>query len=252
MSLQQQLSERLKYAAMKARHQEVLRPWYKKWWGVIILIILAAILIFLIYSSLYIINKTRKIMAGENIALSAEEIRTYKNNINGDGTNYFIGNSVPQATIIEFGDFACPYSKESAPVIKKLAEEYRSQIKVVWRDYLRNNDSIDLAMTARCAGEQGKFWEMHDKLFENQDNLTTNDSARADKLITLATGLNLDITKFKLCLSNQTYLDQIKKDYEDGNKLEIVGTPSWFVNNYPFYGTVSEQKFRELINGIIK
>lgn len=252
MGLEQQLKERLEYAAMKARHQDVLRPWYKKWWGIIILILSTLILGLLIFSSIYIINKTRQIMAGEDIGTSQEELQNYKNHIDGDGSNYFIGSRTPQATIIEFGDFACPYSKESAPVIKKLAEEYSDKVKVVWRDYLRNSDSIDLAMTARCAGEQGKFWEMHDELFNHQDSLTTNDADRADKLVDLAEYINLDIDKFKICLSNQTYLEQIKKDYEDGNTLEIVGTPSWFVNYYEFHGTVSEQKFRELINGIIK
>ncbi len=246
------LTERLKYAAMKARHKNILQPWYKRWWGIIILIILSLILILFIYSSLYVISKTQEIISGKNQAMTEAERQAYLGSVYGDGTNYYLGSRTPQATIVEFGDFACPYSRESAPIIKKLAEEYQGKLKVVWRDYLRNSDSIDLAMAARCAGEQGKFWEMHDLLFANQDNLTTNDSSRPGKLTALAGSLQLDTAKFDSCLSSQKYLEEIKKDYNDGNALQIIGTPSWFVNNYPMSGALSEQKFRELIMGIIK
>jgi len=246
------LDERLKYVAMKARHKNILGPWYKKWWGKIILLIIALVLILLLISSLYIVNKVQEILATQNQALTAQELQDYIKTINGDGTNYSFGTNKPQVTIIEFGDFACPYSRESAPIIKSLAEEYKNKIKIIWRDYLRNEDSIDLALSARCAGEQGKFWEMHDALFANQDSYTTNDSTRPNRLITLAQSLKLDSKKFTDCLNSKTYLDQIKKDYADGNKLEIAGTPTWFVNNYPFSGALSEQKFRELISGLIK
>lgn len=246
------LDERLKYAAMKARHKNIIGPWYKKWWGVIILIIIALILILLLISSLYVVNKVQEILASQTQTLTAQERQTYLKAISGDGTNYSLGANKPQATIIEFGDFACPYSRESAPIIKKLTEEYQDKIKIIWRDYLRNEDSIDLALSARCAGEQGKFWEMHDALFANQDNYITADSDRPNRLAALAKNLKLDVKKFTDCLSAKTYLDQIKKDYADGNKLEIIGTPSWFVNNYPFSGALSEQKFRDLINGLIK
>ncbi|MFA5183965.1 MAG: DsbA family protein [Patescibacteria group bacterium] len=252
MSLDSKLNERLKFAAMKARHQKVLLPWYKKWWGVVILIISGLLLLYLALASLYVVNATRQLLASQGWQMSAAEKEAYLKTISGDGTNYSLGSQAPQVTIIEFGDFACPYCKESSPVIKKLAQEYSSQIKVVWRDYLRNEDSIDLAMAARCAGEQGKFWEMHDLLFENQDNLTTADSARPGKLIALGDTLKLNKDRFTTCLTDRKYLEAVKKDYDDGNALEIVGTPSWFVNNYYLYGDLSEQKFRELIGGIIK
>lgn len=237
---------------MKARHKNILLPWYKKWWGVIILVFLAFFFVFLLATSLYVINKTWEILNGKNQALTEQELKNYLAMINGDGSNYSLGSPSPQATIIEFGDFACPYSKESASVIKKLTEENKDKLKIVWRDYLRNSDSIDLALTARCAGEQEKFWQMHDALFDNQDNLTTADAQRPGKLVALAAALQLDTTKFTACLTDRKYLSQIQKDYQDGNSLKIVGTPSWFVGGYSFYGSLSEQKFRELIGGITK
>jgi len=245
------LDERLKYAAMKARHKNVLAPWYKKWWGLVILIIAALILILLAISSLYVVSRVRDILAAQTQTISAQERQDYLKAVNGDGTNPVFGATKPQATIIEFGDFACPYSRESAPIIKKLAEEYQDKIQVIWRDYLRNEDSIDLALAARCAGEQDKFWQKHDALFANQDSYTTNDSDRPNRLTALAQNLGLDTKKFTDCLNAKTYLDQIKQDYADGNKLEIIGTPTWFVNGYSFAGALTEQNFRELISGLI-
>jgi len=252
MNLNERLNERLKYAAMKARHKNILLPWYKRWWGVIILAVAALFLILLIAASLYVISRTKEILNGQNVELTEQQQQEYFQMINGDSDNYALGSLSPQATIIEFGDFACPYSKESAPIIKRLTEEHRDKLKIVWRDYLRNSDSIDLALAGRCAGEQGKFWPMHDLLFDNQDNLTTADAQRPGKLVALAAALQLDTTKFTSCLTERKYLPQIQKDYQDGNSLEIVGTPSWFVGGYAFHGALSEQKFRELIGGIIK
>jgi protein-disulfide isomerase len=246
------LSDRVKYAEMKARHQNVLRPWYKKPWGMVVVLILSVLFVFLVFSSLYVAARVQQIIAGEAETLSDEQLAAYVKNINGDGSNYQTGAANPQATIVEFGDFACPYSKESYQVVNRMEKTYKDKVKIVWRDYLRNEDSIDLAMTARCAGEQGKFWEMHDLLFANQDSLTAADDSRINRLLALADSLKLNMITFNACLTERKYLDQIKKDYEDGNALEILGTPTWFVNNFSFSGSLTEDKFLELISGIIK
>jgi len=247
------LDERLKYAAMKARHKNIIGPWYKKWWGVILLIVFGLIFILLIFFSLYIVNKTKEILNENTQAMTQEQIQTYWKEINGDGSNYFLGTSTPQVTIVEFGDFACPFCKEAYPIINTLSEEYKDKIKIVWRDYLRNEDSIDLAVAARCAGEQGKFWEMHDGLFANQDNFASSTDVRKGELVALAQNIGLNSDSFTTCLKDRKYLDQIKADYGDGNKLEILGTPTWFVNgaNVP-NGGLTLEKFQELINGLIR
>lgn len=246
------LEERVKYAAMKARHKKLLLPWYKKWWGIVVLVSAGLLIIILTISSLYVINKAKEIIAEQNQGVTEQDYKAYAQNIKGDGTNFFIGTTTPQATIVEFGDFACPYSKESYLAIKQVLADYPDKVKIVWRDYLRNEDSIDLAVAARCAGAQGKFWEMHDKLFEDQENLTTADEARLNRLVALAVSLGMNDTEFATCLANRDDLAKIQKDYEDGNTLAIIGTPTWFVNNYPISGALTLNKFKELLSGIIK
>lgn len=244
--------ERLKYVEMKARHKDLLLPWYKKWWGAIIIIISGLFLIFLTICSFYVINKIKEIRSGQSPTATEEQRQEYLKNIQGDGTNYYLGTNNPQVTIVEFGDFACPYCHKSATTTRKIAAKYADKVKFVWRDYLRNQDSIDLAMSARCAGEQGKFWEMHDELFSHQDKFSTSTEERRTELMALAQNLKLDTAKFSTCLTSRQYLDRIKKDYDDGNKLEIVGTPTWYINNYPMAGIITEEKFDELINGLLK
>ncbi len=246
------LEERVKYAAMKARHQKKLLPWYKKWWGVLLLILAGLFLVLLTISSLYVVSRAKEIITAQNQGVTEQDYKNYAQMIKGDGTNFSIGTSTPQATIVEFGDFACPYSKQSYLAVKQVIADYPGKVRVVWRDYLRNQDSIDLAVAARCAGAQGKFWEMHDKLFEDQDNLTTAGEARLNRLVALAVSLGLNDTTFATCLSNRDDLAKIKKDYEDGNNLAIIGTPTWFVNNYPISGALTLDKFKELLSGIIK
>ncbi|MFA6995323.1 MAG: thioredoxin domain-containing protein [Patescibacteria group bacterium] len=245
------LNERLKFAEMKARHSHALLPWYKKWWGILSLIAAGLIFIILIASAAYVVNRVQQIISGQASAMNEEQLQIYLQKVNGDSTNYSVGTSTPKVTIVEFGDFACPYTEQAYSVVNQLAQSYKDKIKIVWRDYLRNLDSVDLAMTARCAGEQNKFWPMHDALFANQAALSVNDDARPGKLVALAQNLGLNVDQFTACLTSQKYLDQIKKDYDDGNALQIIGTPTWFVNNHTFSGYIPFDKFNSLIGGLL-
>ena len=237
---------------MKARHSNVLLPWYKKWWGVLILAVLSLIAIIVIISVIYIINKIQQIKTAQNQTLTAQQFQAYLNEINGDGTNFSTGSSKPQVTIVEFGDFACPFCQESADGIRKVVAAHADKIKLVFRDYPLHDNSIDLALAARCAGEQGKFWETYDALYANQTALNATSTGLNDNLMSLAASLKLDTTKFSACLTEKTYLDQVRKDYEDGVSLEIKGTPTWFINNYEVTGALTEDRFQQLVSGLIK
>ncbi len=244
------LADRLKYAEMKARHEKHLCPWYKKWWGGVILIIIGLILVSLVSSGFYVYNEIKRIQGERAQTALKNQRQAYEDLINGPG-GYMLGSLNPKVTVIEFTDFACPFCKESAPEIRELMDQYKDSIKLVIRDYPIHDTSIDLAIAARCAGEQGKYWDAYDSLFINQDNLKSTTTITTD-LLSWAQFLKLDASKFNTCLTDRRYLDLIKRDYEDGNKLQIKGTPTWFVNYYPITGYYPIDKFRELFNGLLQ
>lgn len=141
---------------------------------------------------------------------------------------------------------------QSAPGIRAVSERYKNQIKIIFRDYPLHDNSIDLALAARCAGEQGKFWEFHDYLFTNQNKLTDTGEALQTKLSAAAQEQKINVEQFTTCLTDKKYLQDINTDFQDGETLQVQGTPTWFVNNYRVTGALSEQKLEELINGLLK
>lgn len=245
------LSERLKYAEMKARHRKVLLPWYKKFWGKLTIIILAFILLIIALSTIYIYREVKRILAEESGLSLEKQQQTYLNLIKGAG-GYSFGAVNPKITLIEFTDFACPYCKQAAPEIRSLVEEYRDDVRLVIRDFPIHENSIDLALAMRCAGEQGKYWEGYDLMFQEQDLLGDTGELLKVNLMAWAEILGLNLERFETCFDERRYVSLIRRDYEDGIALEIRGTPTWFVNNYPITGYYPIEKFRELFDGALK
>ena len=244
------LNERLKFAQMKARHSKLLIPWYKKWWGIVIIIIIFLFILDIVLIYAQELNKIKNPAPIDQKTL--DEQRTIRlNAIKGPGDNFFYGTSSPQVTIVEFADFSCPYCRDSYAGMRKVTEEFKDKVRIIYRDYTLHKNSLDEAIGARCAGEQNKFWEMHDVLFANQNRLTSSETITSD-LNSIAAELKLNTEQFSACLTSQKYLDKIKRDFDDAEILQIKGTPTWFVNNYEITGYLSEEKFREMINGLIK
>lgn len=160
--------------------------------------------------------------------------------------NYWIGSANPKVTIIEFGDFSCPYCKDSFSKVREMGIKYKDDIKIIYKDYpIISEHSLDLAMAGRCAGEQDMFWPMHDKLFLNQGVSTKQE------LIELANQIGLDKVKFIICLNSQKYLNEIEKDIEIGKKLEMKGTPAWIINGQKIQGSIPHDMFTQLIESLI-
>lgn len=245
------LKERVEYAAMKARHENKLRPWYKKWWGVILIIVFTLALAFLIASGIYVINQINKINSGQSLENLEKEREKYLKAINETDFNGW-GPKNAAIKIVEFSDFACPFSKESYDDLKEIRKKYPDQVRIVYRDYPLHDNSIFLSLAARCAAEQGKFTEAHDMLFENQDKFNISQSELKSLMPNLAVELDMNTDKFSACLEEQRYFPQIKKDYEDGTYLQIKGTPTWFINNAVITGALTFDKLQEMVEGLIQ
>jgi len=159
-------------------------------------------------------------------------------------SNRVRGTSHPQVMIIEFSDFQCPFCRKVQPVLKNLLAEYEGRVSLAYRDFpLRGmHDQAELgAEAARCAGEQSKFWEYHDLLFENPEKINR------DGLIGLSRTLKLDEGQFESCLSSGKYRPQVERDLQDGIRAGVLGTPAIFVNGVLVSGAEPQASFERII-----
>ncbi len=158
--------------------------------------------------------------------------------------------------IVEFGDYQCPACAAAHPAIKKIAEEYKDNPNVtfVFRHFplsIHPNARIS-AQSAEAAGSQGKFWEMHDMIYENQDEWSDVKSP-IDIFVGYAEKLGLDTDKFRSEVKNNQYSAIVSADYKDGDELGVNSTPTFFINGVKFgNGVSSYESFKEKIEELLK
>lgn len=147
-------------------------------------------------------------------------------------------------TIVEFTDFQCPYCKATEATLKQLRDKYGDKIRLVHMDFPLpfHSHALDAAKAARCANDQGKFWQFHDSLFANQSKL-----APADLKATAKT-LGMNSTQFDACFDKAKYDSEIKADQAVGEKVGVDGTPAFFIDGRPLTGAQPAPKFEELID----
>jgi protein-disulfide isomerase len=150
-------------------------------------------------------------------------------------------------TIVEFSDFECPYCRQSAKILQELRQLYGDRIRIVYRDYLGPSHvhALRAAEASRCAGAQGKFWEYHDLLFDHQSLGNGWDFA------SLATQLGLQQKEFEKCLHSGQFREQIAQDLQDGLKLGITSTPTFFINGRPLVGAQPVDSFQAMIDTLL-
>jgi len=134
--------------------------------------------------------------------------------------------------VVEYGDFQCPACAAAYPGVKKLSEEYGDRVTFVYRHFpLRQHQFAKKAAEAvEAAGAQGKFWEMHDKLYENQQNLAETDLTR------YAEELGLDIARFNQELTGSTYAALVEQNLAAGLDAGVGATPTFFVGEQRIEG----------------
>lgn len=147
------------------------------------------------------------------------------------------GNLNSDLVIVEYGDYQCPYCGAAYPVLKALMKEFRGQVKFVFRNFPlseMHQYAKAAAIAAEAADLQGKFWEMHDVIYENQRNLNEL------YLFELAEKIGLDVSQFKDDIQKAELEEKVDSDFESGVMSGVNGTPSFFVNDKKFDGSAME------------
>jgi protein-disulfide isomerase len=155
------------------------------------------------------------------------------------------GSEKAPVTIVKFEDFECPYCKRVQPSLTAVLKQYDGKVRLVHKDLPLEaiHPKAQLAAeAARCAGEQGKFWEYHDTLYENAPKFTPPELKSYAKTIGLAAA------SFEQCLDGRKYKAAVQKDLSEGAKLGLTGTPSFFINGREISGALPVESFAAIID----
>ncbi len=139
-----------------------------------------------------------------------------------------------------FGDFQCPACKAAEPGLTHVRQNYADRLKIVWDDFPLNShpNARPAANAARCAEEQGKFWEMHDALYNAQADWASKPDPTSD-FRALAKRVGLNEEAFAACLNDRQYDAKIKADMQEGNSNGVDATPTFFINQRKIVGVLS-------------
>jgi protein-disulfide isomerase len=149
--------------------------------------------------------------------------------------DHVLGNGHASVTVLEYGDFECPNCKQAAPAVKLLLKRFGGRLRYVFRHFPLEEvhpHALHCALAAECAGGQGKFWQMHDLLFDNQDHL------KLKQLRGYAERLELDMVRFDAEMGREIHLQRVREHIDGGRSSGVRATPAFFVN-----GTIQDVSF---------
>jgi len=183
-----------------------------------------------------------KVKHGLKTTLSRPELPRIPVSVDDDPSK---GPATAKVTIVQFAEYQCPYCGKAGESVDKVMEVYGDDVRMVFRDFPLSFHprAIPAAVAANCAGEQGKYWEMHDKLMADQRSLEEAD------LLAHAQALQLDLKKWDVCRSDPSQAAEVMKDFEDGQAVGVSGTPAFFINGIMISGAQPFEEFKRIIDG---
>ena len=204
-----------------------------RWLTLLVVVFLAAVIFLLYYFRLQPVwtpdqsdNKTETQTSNSIKTLTAPTISF---------VNPKIGAASPKVTVVVFSDFQCSACKDLAENLTVLTNTV-PEVQVVWKNMPNESAhtlAVPAAVAALCAGNQGKFWEYHQLIFDNQVILSENLFSQ------IAIELDLDTDKFQTCYSNKDTLPLIRQDFEEGTALSITATPTIFIGEERLTGSMT-------------
>ena len=156
-----------------------------------------------------------------------------------------LGNENAPLIVVLFGDFECQYSRQASFAMRALAYQYSDRVRFIYKDFPLTDvhPNAELAAeAAACADDQGRFWDMHDRLYQNQVDLSY------DALVEHARTINLEMGRFIACLDSNLHKEEIAADYEEGLLAGVYGTPTFFLNGQIISGVIPT----DILTGLVE
>lgn len=166
--------------------------------------------------------------------------------VNSNDNTY--GNAESNIELVEYGDYECPYCGKAYPQVKQIKEQLGKYIRIVFRNFPLTKihpNAFAAAVATEAAAIQGKFWDMHNIIFENQKTLSD------DFLIELAGRIDLDVKRFKEDIKKVALIDKVEKDFESGLRSGVNRTPSFFINGEKFEGEWKDDQLIQYLKRIL-
>jgi len=159
------------------------------------------------------------------------------------------GSANAPVTLVEYGDYECPYCGRAYPIVKAIQKTLGPRLRFVFRNFPLSEihpNASNAAEAAEAAGEQGKFWEMHDALFEHQHAL------RPPDLVAHGASLGLDSDRLAAELKSHTHVARVREDFMSGVRSGVNGTPTFFINGHRHDGPWDREDLTAAIEAAIE
>ncbi|MCX6796608.1 MAG: thioredoxin domain-containing protein [Candidatus Falkowbacteria bacterium] len=218
---------------------------------IIIISALLVLLIALVVGAFWYLTKKQMFVNQQETAKSLQKDNTkILNEINTNAikpvrplnqSDHVLGNINAPVAIIFYGDFDCPFSADYYETLKKVKSEYGDKIAIGFRDFPHYDLALPAALAAECAAEQGKFWEMADKLFTDKKN----EKLSIDQFESEAQEIGLNAEQFKQCWEDEKYKEKIQNDWQEGREANVIGTPDSFINGTQFPGAKPWDNYKD-------
>lgn len=185
----------------------------------------------------------RSLQAKAKVSIYLDPPRPFRAHVSVDGPSR--GASEAPVTIVEFEDFQCPFCKKAQQIVQRVLARYKDKVRLVHRDFPLqplHPASVKAHEAARCAEEQGKFWEYRELLYKNAP------SASPEQLTQYASQLAMNLPDFNTCLESDKFKTVVQKDEDEGNRLGVQGTPAFFINGRLLSGAQPDMEFSRMID----
>src|SRR5262245_40623851 len=178
-----------------------------------------------------------------NVVVNLKQPPIYRAPISAEGAP-IRGSANAEVTIVEFSDFHCPYCRQVQPTLKRILSDFGSRVRLAYRDFpldQRHPNARKAAEAARCANDQGKFWEFHDKLYSGGADVSPETLGR------LAKESDMNVVTFQQCIDSGKHRPGINKDLEEAISMGVTGNPAFFINGRLVSGAQPYEGFASII-----